>query len=77
MMILILALYGYKYTNTQTNSGALVLPKTNYHSGTVYGSSGGYASYSGTSTGTTIVPYSNTQRRYDQQAMFFIKNKQI
>jgi|SaaInlStandDraft_4_1057021.scaffolds.fasta_scaffold14020_2 hypothetical protein len=68
----VLAIYGWKYTNSQTNSGALVLPKTNYHSGTVYGSSGGYASYSGTSTGTTVIPYSNTQRRYDQEAIFFV-----
>lgn len=74
----VLVIYSWKYTNSQTNSGALILPKTNYHSGTVYGSSGGYASYSGTSTGTTVIPYSNTQRRYDQEAIFFIKsNKKL
>jgi hypothetical protein len=68
----IIAIYGWKYTNSQTNSGALVLPKTNYHSGTVYGSNGGYASYRGTSSGTTVIPYSNTQRRYDQEAIYFV-----
>ena len=73
----VLAIYKSDYTNTQTNSGALVLPKTNYHSGTVYGSNGGYASFSGTSTGTTVVPYSNTQRRYDQTAWFYIYDKSI
>ncbi|MDD2265773.1 PDZ domain-containing protein [Sulfuricurvum sp.] len=70
-------LYTSKYTNTQTNSGTLLLPQTNYYSGNVnayngYGSS--YATYNGSSTTTMAVPYSNTQRRYDQSAIFYIKD---
>ena len=72
-----IALYGWKYTNTQTNSGVLMLPKTNYSTTNLYGSVGG-TMYSGTaytqSSGTQMVPYSNTQRRYDQTAVFFIKS---
>ena len=66
-----------KYTNTETHSGVLYLPttQTTYHSGNVYGG-GGSAYYSGTSTtyGTSATAYSNTVRRYDQEALFFIKN---
>lgn len=72
-----IALYGWKFTNTQTNSGVLMLPQTNYSTTNLYGSVGGTI-YSGTaytqSSGTQMVPYSNTQRRYDQIAVFFVKN---
>lgn len=67
------ALYTWKYIDTQTNSGTLVLPTTNYFSGTVTGN-GGFASFNGSTTGTTATPYSFTQRRYDQTAVFFIKD---
>lgn len=70
------AIYTSKYTDTQTNSGTLLLPQTNYYSGNVNAYNGynsGYATYNGTSTSTMAVPYSNTQRRFDQTAVFFIK----
>jgi len=69
----VVALYTWKYIDTQTSSGTLVLPTTNYFSGTIIGS-GGFASFNGTTTGTTTTPYSYTQRRYDQTAVFFIKD---
>lgn len=72
-----IVLYGSKYTNTQTNSGVLMLPKTNYSTTNIYGNVGG-TMYSGTaytqSSGTQMVPYSNTQRRYDQTGVFFVKD---
>jgi len=69
----VVALYTWKYTNTQTNSGVLLMPQTNYHSGSVYGANS-YATYSGTSMGTSAIPYSNTQRRFDQEAVYFIRS---
>lgn len=69
-----------KYTNTLTTNSTLLLPdnKTTYHSGNIYGSGGGYANYSGTSTtyGTTAVPYTTHQDRYDQSAYFLAKSNQ-
>lgn len=64
------------YTNTQTNTVPLFLPNnsTTYGSGTVY-SGGGTASYYGSSTtyGTTVVPITSQQRRFDQNAVYFVK----
>lgn len=75
-----IALYGWEYTNTQTNSGVLLLPKNDYSTTNVYGNVGG-TMYSGTaytqSSGTQMVPYSNTQRRYDQKAIFFVKSNDV
>ncbi|RBQ31799.1 hypothetical protein CRU92_06200 [Arcobacter sp. FW59] len=71
----LIALYTSKFTNTQTNSGTLVLPQTNYYSGSVY-SNNGIANFNGTNTSSTFVPFSNTQRRYDQEAIFFIKSNE-
>lgn len=72
-----LALYGMQYTNTQTNSGVLMLPQTNYQNTNMYGNVGG-TMFSGmattTTTGTQMVPYSNTVRRFDQTAFYFVKN---
>lgn len=68
-----------EYTNTQTTNSALFLPntQTTYHSGNVYSGSA-YGSYSGTSTsyGSTIVPYTTNQRRFDQAAAFLVKSNQ-
>lgn len=76
-------------TQTTTSTLFLPDNKTTYHSGSAYGNTsynsayGGYlgssatnANYSGTSTtyGTKAVPITNQQQRYDQTALFFIKN---
>lgn len=65
------------YTNTQTNTIPLFLPNntTTYGSGSVYGS-GGSASYYGSSTayGTAVVPITSQQRRFDQEAVYFVKS---
>lgn len=75
-----IALYEWKYTDTQTNSGVIMLPKNNYSTSTFNGNAGG-TMYSGTlntqSTGTQMIPYTNTQRRYDQTAVFFVKSNGI
>jgi len=67
------------YTDTQTNSTTLFLPdnQTTYYSGSAYGS-GGYAYGSGTATtyGTKAVPFTSTQRRYDQTAVYFVRHKE-
>lgn len=86
----ILVLINSQYTNTETRTSTLLLPdnKTTYSSGNVnsyatYNSNYGYSrygnantNYSGTSTtyGTKAIPYTTNTRRYDQSAMFFIKN---
>ncbi len=86
----VLVLINSQYTNTETRTSTLLLPdnKTTYSSGNVnsyatYNSNYGYSgygdantNYSGTSTtyGTKAVPYTTNTRRYDQSAMFFIKN---
>lgn len=66
-----------EYTDTVTSTTPLVMPdsSTTYHSGSVYGS-GGYGGYSGTSTtyGTTVVPITSQQKRFDQAAVFFVKS---
>ena len=66
-----------QYTNTQTTTSPLFIPNssTTYSSGSVYGG-GIYGGYSGTSTtyGTTVVPITTQQRRYDQTAVFFVKS---
>ncbi|WP_448250564.1 PDZ domain-containing protein [Thalassotalea agariperforans] len=68
-----------EYTNTQSSTSALLLPnnQTTYHSGSVYGG-GTYGGYSGTSTtyGTTAVPFTTHQRRYDQVAVYLVKSTQ-
>lgn len=71
-----IVLVSSQYTNTQTTTSALFLPdtRTTYHSGSVQGNT----TYSGISTtyGTTAVPYTSHQRRYDQTAMYFVKSNQ-
>ena len=72
-----IAIVRYNYTNTQTSTVPLFVPTTatSYHSGLVHGY-GGSASYSGTSTtsGTTVVPMTMHQRRFDQEAIYFGKS---
>jgi len=69
---------GSQYTNTQTSTVPLSMPttQTTYGSGTV--SAGGvYGNYSGSSTtyGSTVVPITTHQARYDQGAVYFVKGK--
>lgn len=67
------------YTNTVSGSMPLTVPntQTSYHSGSIYGSGGGFANYSGSSTTygtqTTYIPYS--VRRYNYYASFWVKAK--
>lgn len=72
----VLVLYNWQYTNTQQNSGVMMLPTTNYSTTNIYGYGSG-SMYNGTaytkSSGTQMVPYSNTQRRYNQEAIYFLK----
>lgn len=71
-----IAIVRYEYTGTQTSTVPLFMPttSTSYHSGSVQGY-GGFATYSGTSrtTGTTVVPMTTNQRRFDQEAVYFAK----
>jgi hypothetical protein len=60
-----------KYDSSSTHQGVMPKTSTNYHSGTVSSSYGGYGNYSGTSTSTEYVPYSYTIHRYAYQASFF------
>ena len=65
------------YQGTRSGTMQMSTPdqQTTYHSGTVTGSSGGYGTFSGTSTTygtkTTQIPY--TVDRYDQEGLF-LKN---
>jgi serine protease Do len=72
----VLVLINSKFTDTRTITTPLFLPnnQTTYNSGTVYGM-GGSANYSGTNTtyGTTVVPITTQQQRYDQHAVYFVK----
>ena len=69
------------YTGTISGSLPLTMPntQTSYHSGSIYGTGGGFANYSGTSTTygtqTTYMPYS--VNRFDYYATFWIKLKQV
>lgn len=70
-----------QYTGTVTGSMPLTLPdtQTTYHSGSIYGSGGGSAYYTGSSTTygttTTYMPYS--VHRYDYFATFWVKAKPL
>jgi len=86
----VLVLINSQYTNTETRTSTLLLPdnKTTYSSGNIntnatYNSNYGYSGYgnantnyygSSTTYGTKAVPYTTGTRRYDQSAMYFIKN---
>lgn len=85
-----LVLIKSSYTNTETRTSTLLLPdnKTTYSSGrsntnATYNSNNGYSGYGNANTnyygnsttyGTKAVPYTINTRRYDQSAMYFIKN---
>lgn len=73
----VLVLVNSKFTESRTITTPLFLPnsQTTYNSGSVYGTYGG-ANYSGTSTtyGTTVVPITTHQQRYDQTAVYFVKS---
>jgi hypothetical protein len=72
-----------KYTHTVSGVRPLIMPNmqtgTAYHSGTIYGSGGGFANYSGSShittygTSTTYVPFQIM--RYDYLATYWVKIK--
>ena len=72
-----MVLISSKFTGTQTVTTPLFLPnnQTTYSSGTVNGTYGS-ANYNGTSTtyGTTVVPITSQQQRFDQDALFFVKS---
>jgi len=69
------------YTGTISGSLPVTLPntQTSYHSGSIYGTAGGFATYSGSSTTygtqTTYMPYK--VNRFDYYATFWIKQKQM
>jgi len=69
----VLVLVASKYTNTETSTRPLFLPNNQltYGSGIVNN-----RSYSGTSTtyGSTVVPITTNHRRYDQGAIYYVKN---
>ena len=71
-----LVLVNSSFTGSRTITTPLFLPnnQTTYSSGSVYGTNGS-ANYSGSSTtyGTTVVPITTQQDRYDQTAVYFVK----
>lgn len=73
----VVVLTGSAYTNTETTTTSVLIPtsSTTTQSGSVYGY-GGNASYNGSSTtyGSTVVPRTTSQKRYDQTAVFFVKS---
>jgi hypothetical protein len=73
----LLVLVNSKFTDTRTITTPLFLPnnQTTYSSGSVYGTYGS-ANYSGSSTiyGSTVVPMTTHQQRYDQTAVYFVKS---
>lgn len=72
-----MVLLSSKFTDTRSITTPLFLPnnRTTYSSGTVNGAYGS-ANYNGSSTtyGTTVVPLTTQQQRYDQNAVFFVKS---
>lgn len=73
-----IVLFHIKYTNTNTATVPLVMPNTSttYNSGMLSGY-GGFGTYSGSSTtyGSTIVPMTTSQQRYDQVAVYLMPRK--
>ena len=76
-----------KFAENRVISTPLFLPnnKTTYYNGTtngqVVGAYGGSATYNATTTGTattygtTVVPLTTVQARYDQTAVYFVRNQ--
>lgn len=73
----LIVLTSQAYTNTHTSTVPLFIPNnsTTYSSGTVYGY-GGSATYSGRSTtyGSSVVPITTQQQRYDQNAVYLVRS---
>lgn len=73
----VLVLTNAKFTDSRAITTPFFLPnnQTTYGSGTVFGPYG-YAKYSGTSTtyGSTVIPITSQQQRYDQTAVYFVKS---
>lgn len=73
----VLVLITSKFAETRTITTPLFVPnnQTTYSSGTVYGTSSS-VNYSGTSTtyGTTVIPITTQQQRYEQTAVYFVKS---
>jgi serine protease Do len=73
----VLVLVSSKFVETRSITTPLFIPnnQTTYSSGSVYGNYGS-ANYSGMSTtyGTTVVPITTQQQRYDQTAVFFVQS---
>lgn len=73
----VLILVSSKFAETRSITTPLYLPnnQTTYSSGSVY-STRGSVNYSGTSTtyGTTVVPITTQQQRYEQAAVYFVKS---
>jgi hypothetical protein len=73
----VLVLVNSKFTENRTITIPLFVPnnQTTYSSGSIYGT-GGSARYTGTSTtyGSTVVPITTQQQRFDQTAIFFVKS---
>ena len=71
------ALVWWKYTDTQTATVPLYMPtsQTTYETGTITAGNT-YGTYNGSSTtyGSTVVPVTTQQRRFDQSAVFFVKS---
>lgn len=72
-----LVLLSSAHTATLTSTVPLFVPTTSttQSSGSIYGG-GGYGTYSGSTTtrGSTVVPITMQQERYDQTAVFFVKS---
>lgn len=73
----LLVLVNSEFTETRRSTTPLVVPnnQTTYSSGSVYGAYGS-ASYSGSNTtyGSTVVPITTHQQRYDQTAVYFVRS---
>ncbi len=71
-------LVNIKYTNTNTATVPLTMPSSSktYNSGMLSGY-GGFGTYSGTSTtyGSTVIPFTTSQQRYDQVAVYLMQRK--
>jgi hypothetical protein len=68
-----LAIYSKEYSDTRYGTITIPGTQTTTHSGSIYGN-GGYGSYRGTSTSTTLNNYNYSVRRYDYQVYYFVQS---